>query len=97
MKQSTRVSLKLTEPQPKRDHIQGPHDAVINMLEYGDYECPYCGGAHGIVKALQHELGDRLCFAFRNFRSPMPTRTRSRRLKPQRPQAHKESFGSCTT
>ena len=67
MKQSTRVSLKLTEPQPQRDHIQGPHDAAIQMLEYGDYECPHCGVAHGVVKALQQELGDRLCFAFRNF------------------------------
>ena len=67
MKQSNKVSLKLTEPQPQRDHIQGPHDAAIQMLEYGDYECPYCGAAHPIVKALQQELGNRLCFAFRNF------------------------------
>ena len=67
MKQSNKVSLKLTEPQPQRDHIQGPHDAPIQMLEYGDYECPYCGAAHGVVKDLQQELGDRLCFAFRNF------------------------------
>ena len=67
MKQSTRVSLKLTEPEPQRDHILGPHDAAINVLEYGDYECPYCGAAHGVVKALQQELGNRLCFAFRNF------------------------------
>ena len=67
MKQSNKVSLKLTEPQPQRDHIQGPHDAAIQMLEYGDYECPHCGVAHGMVKALQQELGNRLCFAFRNF------------------------------
>ena len=67
MKQSTKGSLKLTELQPQRDHIQGPRDAAIQMLEYGDYECPYCGAAHGIVKALQQELGARLCFAFRNF------------------------------
>ena len=67
MKQSTKGSLNLTEVQPQRDHIQGPHNAPIQMLEYGDYECPYCGAAHGIVKALQQELGNRLCFAFRNF------------------------------
>ena len=67
MKQSTKGSLKLTEVQPQRDHTQGPHNAPIKMLEYGDYECPYCGAAHPVVKAVQQELGDRLCFAFRNF------------------------------
>ena len=67
MKQSNRSSLKLTEPQPHRDHIRGSYNAPIQMLEYGDYECPYCGAAHRVVKALEEELGDRLCFAFRNF------------------------------
>jgi formate-nitrite transporter family protein len=59
--------LKLTEPQLKRDHIRGSADAPIKMLEYGDYECPYCGQAHPVVLAVEDELGDRLCFAFRNF------------------------------
>jgi protein-disulfide isomerase len=67
MKQSTKGSLKLTEPQPHRDHIRGSDNAPIQMLEYGDYECPYCGAAHPVVKALEEELGSRLCFAFRNF------------------------------
>jgi len=52
---------------PDRDHIQGPIDAPIALVEYGDYECPYCGEAYPIVKAIQEQLGDRLCFAFRNF------------------------------
>ncbi len=52
---------------PDRDHIQGPIDAPIALVEYGDYECPYCGEAYPIVKAIQERLGDRLCFAFRNF------------------------------
>ena len=67
MKQSTKSSLRLTEPQPERDHIQGPHNAPVKMLEYGDYECPYCGAAHGVLKAIQQALGNRLCFAYRNF------------------------------
>jgi len=50
-----------------RDHVQGPIDASIALLEYGDYECPYCGDAYPVVKAIQERLGDRLCFAFRNF------------------------------
>jgi protein-disulfide isomerase len=54
-------------PIPERDHIQGPVDAQIKLLEYGDYECPYCGEAYSVVKAIQERLGHRLCFAFRNF------------------------------
>jgi protein-disulfide isomerase len=58
---------KLLLPRPEHDHIQGPIDAPIALVEYGDYECPYCGQAYPIVKAIQKRLGDRLCFAFRNF------------------------------
>ena len=54
-------------PRAKHDHIQGSIDAPIALVEYGDYECPYCGQAYPIVKATQEQLGDRLCFAFRNF------------------------------
>ena len=51
----------------ERDHFQGPIDAPITLVEYGDYQCPYCGQAFPMVKAIQEQLGDRLCFAFRNF------------------------------
>jgi len=57
----------LTVPDPQRDHIQGPADAPLMLLEYGDFECPYCGEAYPVVKAVQKKLGKRLCFAFRNF------------------------------
>ncbi len=57
----------LTLPNTGRDHIQGPVDAPIALVEYGDYECPYCGEAYPIVKAIQEQLGERLCFVFRNF------------------------------
>lgn len=70
MKTETNSSIpksKLTLPIPGRDHIQGPVDAPITLLEYGDYECPYCGAAYPEIKAVQAQLGDRLCFAFRNF------------------------------
>jgi protein-disulfide isomerase len=49
------------------DHVQGPGDAPITLVEYGDYECPHCGRAYPIVKALQEEFGKRLRFVFRNF------------------------------
>lgn len=51
----------------KRDHIQGPIDAPAALVEYGDYECPFCGQAYLIVKQLRQILGKQLCFAFRNF------------------------------
>ena len=56
-----------TLPMPDRDHIRGPIDAPIKLVEYGDYECPYCGEAYPVVKEIQARLGHRLCFAFRNF------------------------------
>src|SRR5580704_13959305 len=58
---------KLILPRAKHDHIQGPIDAPIALVEYGDYECPFCGEAYPILKAVQKKLGDKLCFAFRNF------------------------------
>jgi protein-disulfide isomerase len=51
----------------ERDHIQGPADAPVTLVEYGDYECPYCGAAYPIVKELQTRMGERLRFVFRNF------------------------------
>jgi len=50
-----------------RDHIQGPADAAVTLLEYGDYECPFCGAAYPIVKEVQSRMGNRLRFVFRNF------------------------------
>jgi protein-disulfide isomerase len=54
-------------PVGKRDHIQGPIDASMTLLEYGDYECPACGQAYWIIKAVQKALVGRLRFVFRNF------------------------------
>jgi len=50
-----------------RDHIQGSHTAPITLVEYGDYECPYCGQAYPIIKQIQDYFRDNLCFVFRNF------------------------------
>src|SRR5277367_5794017 len=58
---------KLRLPAAGWDHIQGPIDAPVTLLEYGDYQCPFCGEAYHTVKAVQAELGEQLCFAFRNF------------------------------
>src|SRR6267378_656877 len=60
-------SRNLTLPDVDRDHIQGQPDAPIALLEYGDFECPTCGEAYPVVKVLQEQLAERLCFAFRHF------------------------------
>ena len=60
-------TARLTLPVSERDHLQGPENAPVTMVEYGDYECPYCGAAYPIVKEIQQRLGDRLRFVFRNF------------------------------
>src|SRR6476661_8456817 len=50
-----------------RDHVQGSSSAPVTLVEYGDYQCPYCGMAYPIVKSLQRALGKQLRFVFRNF------------------------------
>lgn len=52
---------------PARDHIRGPETAPSTLVEYGDYECPYCGAAHPIVEEVRERMGDRLRFVFRHF------------------------------
>ncbi len=58
---------RLTVPLSERDHSVGPADAPVTLVEYGDYECPYCGRAFPIVHEVRRRLGDRLRFVFRNF------------------------------
>jgi len=58
---------KLKVPVGPDDHAQGPADAPVTLLEYGDYECSHCGHAYPIVRALQKKLGKQLRFVFRNF------------------------------
>jgi protein-disulfide isomerase len=57
----------LTPPVGPRDHAQGPPDAPVTLVEYGDYECPYCGMAFPIVRSLRRRMSDSLRFVFRNF------------------------------
>jgi len=64
---TTADEARLTQPVSAGDHIQGPSSAPVTLVEYGDYECPYCGAAYPIVKQIQARLGDRLRFVFRNF------------------------------
>lgn len=58
---------KLTPAIGKDDHVQGRRDAGVTFVEYGDYECPHCLQAHGIVRELQERLGDQFSYIFRHF------------------------------
>jgi protein-disulfide isomerase len=58
---------RLRLPVGERDHVQGPATAPVTLVEYGDYECPYCRAAVPIVKELQELLGDQLRYVFRHF------------------------------
>jgi protein-disulfide isomerase len=59
---------KLTLPvNQTRDHIQGSSTTKVTLVEYGDYQCPYCGEAYSIIKKIQQRFGTDLRFVFRNF------------------------------
>lgn len=60
----------LTPPVNKDDHIQGPANAAVTVVEYGDYECPYCGEVVPWIQTIQRQMGDRMRFVFRNL--PLP-------------------------
>jgi protein-disulfide isomerase len=57
----------LKVPVGPADHIQGDENAACTLVEYGDYQCPYCGRAYPMVKRVQKHFGERLRFVFRNF------------------------------
>ena len=59
--------VELTPAVGSNDHAQGRGDAPMTLVEYGDYECPYCGMAYPVIQRVQARLGTRLRFVFRNF------------------------------
>jgi NhaA family Na+:H+ antiporter len=63
---------------PRRDHILGPAEAPITLVEYGSYTCPYCHAAHAVVADLRDRFGERLRYVFRQRprrNDPMADRT----------------------
>ena len=59
------ATLKI--PITPEDHNQGPENAEVTLVEYGDYECPHCGRAYPIVKQVQKHFRKRVRLVFRNF------------------------------
>jgi protein-disulfide isomerase len=58
---------RLIVPVGADDHVVGSKDARLTVVEYGDYQCPYCGQAFPIVEQIRADFADSLRFVFRNF------------------------------
>ena len=61
------MTTQLRYPVGPGDHVLGPEDAPVTLVEYGDFECPHCGRAYPIVERLRQRLGESLRFVYRHF------------------------------
>ncbi|MCV7042326.1 Na+/H+ antiporter NhaA [Mycolicibacterium moriokaense] len=63
------IGMKLIRPiDPERDHIKGNPNAPLTLVEYGDYECPFCGRATGGIDEVRARFGeDELCYVWRHL------------------------------
>src|ERR1700730_2070266 len=66
------VHIRVLDPavNAERDHILGPPDASVTLVEYGDFECPFCARSYPAVRAIRRQLGDQLRFVYRHFPRP---------------------------
>jgi protein-disulfide isomerase len=63
----TTPDARLAVPVTERDHVLGPNLAPVTLVEYGDYECPYCAAAHPMVQHLRDRVGTMVRFVYRHF------------------------------
>jgi protein-disulfide isomerase len=73
LEQQRRAEVQATRvrpPDPERDSILGKADAVVSLIEYSDFECPYCKRFHPVVKAFVEKHGDSVNWVYRHF--PLP-------------------------
>ena len=62
------VGLTLARPvDPERDHIRGKPDAPLTLVEYGDFECPFCSRATGSIDEVREHFGDELRYVWRHL------------------------------
>jgi protein-disulfide isomerase len=64
---AAQAPTRLNEPVSERDHTYGSRSAEVSLVEYGDFECPYCRAAEPILAGLIEALGDQLSVTFRHF------------------------------
>ena len=87
----------LDPPLRDDDHVAGEPRAPLQLVMYGDFQCPYCTAAQGSLRRVRERLGDRLRFVFRHFplREVHPDAERPRRRP--RPPPRRARSGRCTT
>ena len=61
------MTQHLAPPVTELDHVQGHASGLVTLIEYGDFECSYCGAAYPVLKRVKARLGDRMRFVFRSF------------------------------
>ena len=61
---------RLTPPLEDVDHVRGERGAELELVMFGDFQCPFCLGAQSVLRRVRDRLGDRLLFAFRHL--PIP-------------------------
>ncbi|MFD4367800.1 DsbA family protein [Rhodococcus sp. NPDC058521] len=60
--------MRLLRPvDPQRDHIRGREDAPLTLVEYGDFECPFCSKATGSIRDVRNRFGDDIRYVFRHL------------------------------
>ncbi|MDA0180845.1 DsbA family protein [Solirubrobacter phytolaccae] len=59
--------MPLPQPIDEHDHVAGPFDAPLELVMYGDFQCPYCVAAQSIVRRVRERLEGRLRFVFRHL------------------------------
>jgi len=62
----------LSPPLEEIDHVRGEGDAELELVMFGDFQCPYCLAAQAVLRRVRDRLGDRLVFGFRHL--PIPER-----------------------
>jgi NhaA family Na+:H+ antiporter len=65
--ESAQTKTFLTVPISEQDHFQGPLEAPVTLVEYGDYQCPHCRLVYYNIKELQERLGDRIRYVYRHL------------------------------
>jgi len=66
------VDERLSPPLEDLDHVRGERGAPLELVMFGDFQCPFCLGAQSVLRRLRERLGERLLFAFRHL--PIPER-----------------------
>lgn len=62
----------LSPPLEDLDHVRGEREAPLQLVMFGDFQCPFCLGAQSVLRRVRERLGDRFIFAFRHL--PIPER-----------------------